>query len=442
MKHGMRRPWMLVAIAAACGPPLGAGEPSEPDQARARASIQRMLDHGFKPGPAGLKAAEESYNNVANLASADPRIDYAWGLVLLRQFRHAQATERFQAATQSPGDPFWPAWRALIWCRLTARHFDRGLQAVEALADHLLDAPVEPEDKREIALWLGRTIAALEITTEPADRKDRIVALDLQIRQRLGRDLLEAYESGKPQTWKQHTELLHQIDELREETIEKNTQAKEEAQQQIQAGLQKLTKQKEAVANTADNWKQWLDEQARKSDRQLIALRKDTAYLQRRAASVQQSLWALGIEYTARELAQPAPGIYGPPGRRIRVLENPRTDFLRLQQEQQWLGYQVEFLGTLQQMQRVHQSVVSALSQRRTDARRYASATGQLTRRQQTINSRAARLLREVTDLDEQPLDSSPQLVARKMRIRKLSTYVDLDFDAERIRLLESLDAP
>ena len=426
MKTCSKRILFTAALALAGASLLGAAELSEADQARFRASVERMLDRGFKPGPQGLKAAEESYREAARLRPGDPRLEYAWGLVLLRQFRHRKATERLRLATELSGAPYWPAWQALVWCRLTAGDFEPGAESALGLAEHVSgDKSADEEAQRDAAVWLGRVIEGLEITTEPAARRERVAEINARILQLFGPELQKAYKSGKQQTRERRAALKQEIDAIREKAIKQNAQKNLAGQEQIQTALEELAEKKAATAQAAAESKEWFDERSREYDKQLVGLNKDREYLRRRAASVQQSLYGLAMEYAMRDL----------------IRQNARVagfDLLRLQQEMQWLGYEMESQATFRQWLAAERRAAAVLGRRRVAEAKHSAQARALKRQTQTLDRLAERLEQRSENLDEQPLDRSPELSVRMQRMRRLSAYVDLDLEAERFGILEA----
>src|SRR5262245_7096711 len=90
-------------------------------------AIKNLLDEGFASGPKHLPVAQKKYQVARKVAGEDPRLDYAYGLVLLKQAQHKQALVQFEAAIGRPGPAYWPAWQALIWGRLVERQHEKGL---------------------------------------------------------------------------------------------------------------------------------------------------------------------------------------------------------------------------------------------------------------------------------------------------------------------------
>jgi len=103
-----------------------------------------MLDEGFQSGPKHLQAAQKKLAAARTLAGEDPRIDFAYGLVLLRHGQSRQAAAQFELAIGRPGATYQPAWKALIWTHLTDRQYEKGLGRLDEFAASVRESCARP----------------------------------------------------------------------------------------------------------------------------------------------------------------------------------------------------------------------------------------------------------------------------------------------------------
>ncbi|HTI50438.1 MAG TPA: hypothetical protein VL475_05785, partial [Planctomycetaceae bacterium] len=268
--------------------------------------VQELLEEGFKVGPRQLALAKKKLEAARNVsADNDPRLDYAYGLVLVRQSQNKAAAVQFEAAVNRKGPPYWPAWQALIWVQLIDRQYDKGLGRLDEFAK-LIGRPGDGSDitepQREAARWIGEVLEALDRTVAGKKFHDTIVEHDAAIREALGDELSGALDLGRDMVHERDLELTHQSGQAHEEAEKKLARRRQGQKGKLDSDLVDLDKEKESTAKSAEEWKKWLDEALGKADKQLGQLEKDYQFQQKRAESLQQLVIQVGREITALDL--------------------------------------------------------------------------------------------------------------------------------------------
>src|SRR5688572_8745664 len=91
-----------------------AGEGSASASANPKSeSIARLLDVGTTPGKSQIDEAERRYREALAIAPRDPRLEYAYSLILQKLFKSAESRVHLDRALEMDPD-YPPARQALI----------------------------------------------------------------------------------------------------------------------------------------------------------------------------------------------------------------------------------------------------------------------------------------------------------------------------------------
>lgn len=404
---------------------------AEPDAAPApplRQQVADLLARGFESEPSALRNAETARQAAQRLAPGDPRLDMAWGLVLLKQHRHREAAEQFEQATKRPGPPCWPAWQALIWCRFAAKNYSAGLSTLAEFATRWSKS-ADPAQRRVLAEWTGGVVQAVEQTTSSTARAETLASLDTRLRAALDADLISAYEQGRDRVRAERQWLLGEIAEARQTATEQQTQRRAAAQEQIASERDAISEEREKVGDAAADLRESATELSRDYAAEEATNRQQAAYLLNRSLSLQLSATKLQSEM---QTLQSIPLGKGRPQARAYLAGVE-------QQQASRLGvYEFESLATTGQLLQTQQQAQALRAREQADAARVGTAASELARRDALLRQRATRLERQEARLTAQPLGHSPQVRALEVRARTLMTYFDFNLDTERMRLLDS----
>src|SRR6516162_4699483 len=98
--------YLFTAIGLAAEPePKAAGRKllSAADETALAGHLKEALEEGYVMGPRSLQEAQKHLALARRLAPGDPRVDFASGLVLLKQSQVRQAIAQFDASARRDG---------------------------------------------------------------------------------------------------------------------------------------------------------------------------------------------------------------------------------------------------------------------------------------------------------------------------------------------------
>ncbi|MFO1041547.1 MAG: hypothetical protein U0941_07145 [Planctomycetaceae bacterium] len=176
-------------------------------------SRNKLLKLGWEGQPAvAISTARTEYEAARKRCPDDPRLDYAFGLVLWRNGRSLEAIKQFDLAARLnvSKPPFLPAAQAAAWSRLLEGQREPGLKQIVQVARVLNKAKGDyptPVQKNDSALFLGRAVEFLlgpGIT--PATAEDDKQQLD-EVVKLIPTQLKTQFQSGRNQISDRYDEL-------------------------------------------------------------------------------------------------------------------------------------------------------------------------------------------------------------------------------------------
>jgi len=432
----------LIVLPSAVEPAAQQGVPrlrfqTQADQAAYLNHVRSMLEKGFVLGRPGLRAAEKHRQAALRLCDDDPRLDYAYGLVLLKQLSHNAAVEQFEAAANRPGVPYLPAWKASARSRLLKKEYPSGLEKLVRLSRVLEKTDSEwldAETKSESARWIGRIVGFLQLTLKSKRQTALLEKQDAVIGEILKEERRLAYEAGYRDVHEQFEKLSQQADQVRSQAVEQQAAAKKLEKEAITVERQLVEKEREKLKMTAQEWENWLDEQTATYDKQLGKLKQEHVAIDERKQSLSKSTFLVQQEIgVLNNIATNRNNRSGVP---LRLLNE-------IQQRNRWLnGYHVQYHAALRQMGLIQRNAAVVARQRQSAVRRYEKATGNVVKQSGALDKWTARLNNKAKKIKKKPVGKSVRASWLRRRIRSLRTYVDFDLDAERKRVLDSYGVP
>ena len=194
-----------------------------------RNRVLKAIAH-TSPNTLSLDMARKDYAAARGQFADDPRLDYAFGLVLWKHGQFGEAIDMFQTAARLNGVPFLPAALAVAWGRMLNGDERRGLDQLSHVARVLsssrADYPPETQ-KEQAALSLGRAIGYLSGPGGNPDLTESVKLTSINIRDRLPENLREAYDSGHDQVGQRQSELL-QLTDLPHDKLHADHQSRQE----------------------------------------------------------------------------------------------------------------------------------------------------------------------------------------------------------------------
>jgi phage regulator Rha-like protein len=422
----------LATVFALAAEPV-AKKVAPPSVKHASAELARELnglfERGFAIGPKSLAAAEKNLAASRRLIGDDVRLNYAWGLVLVKQSQLKPAAAQFETATKQPGEFCWPAWQALIWVELVDKQYDKALKRLTEFAAIVRKAepPGEPsEQQRSAARWIGEVLEALgKIITAPKTL-ELAVQHELRALEALGEELAGAVAEGRENIRGLEFNLEQQNQAAAQSAARKKEQLRDDQAGRLGKNLDDLEKQRKNTARSADEWKKWFDDTLGKIDKQLGGLERDYQFLEKRAQSLDRSITLIGKELTALQ--------FNPP-----TLRDPFASQRVNQLQQQLFNYQTEYNQIGWRLLQISQQGQKVMQQRAAVVDQYEKATGELVKKNADLDKWSERVTDKKKKVESQPVVKAPKA---KPGDRKAPTsfrgYVNLDIDRERDRVLEA----
>jgi hypothetical protein len=230
----------------------------------------QMLKSGWEADPGkALAAARQEYEASRKLCATDPRLDYAYGLILWKHGRHDDAIRQFDTASRlnQKDPPFLPAAQAGAWARLLCDQrepgWERILLVANALATSKGDFPTDVQ-KQDSALFLGR---AAEFLSGPGTT-DATATLDRQradeVASRIPAALQDEFQEGRRQIDKRLEELKELANRPDAEIQDEFRKRQEEVDSKIDAGKATIAQIADSLDVTTKSHRKWTQEQQKK----------------------------------------------------------------------------------------------------------------------------------------------------------------------------------
>jgi hypothetical protein len=437
---------LMTAVARAADPKTDAGRKALSPAAAAKLAghLKSAFDEGLVIGPKHLQEAQKHLGLARQAAPGDPRVDYAQGLVLLRQSQMKPAIAQFDAALKLDGGRYWPAWQAAIWGRLVDKQYEEALTRLDEYAA-LVQAAEEPDEiseaQREAARWVGRLIEALSRCADSRKLHDLLAAHMVQLLDTFGDELSEEVDAGREAIREREFALDQAAGTARQVADKEKERRRKDRSTKIDKDIAGLGQEKQDAKKSAEEWKEWLDDTLKKADKQLGLLERDYKYLEQRAQSLNQSMTLLGQEITTLNL-----GISSMNIRTANAFAAQNAQFQLQQRQNQMFGYQLDYNATVGRMSDVAQQGNLLAQQRAGAIRSYETATGQLVKKNADLDKWTARLKDEKQKLTVQDPAANPKGNKKAAADRKqpftLKSYLPLEFEVEKEHILASLKPP
>ena len=428
---------LATAVSAEPSPPAGKPATIAPQTAVA---LRRVLDVGFAAGRDKVAAARSEWQKIAAADRHDPRVVYAWGLVLHKHHRTRDAEREFESAAGRTKPDYLPAMRAAIWLKLARKQYAPGLkslgQMIAAVADEKRPAS-DAAGRQESAEWTGRVVAALQAIPLPVRTKTDVDRIDAQA-ERAFREptLAAAYDKGK-----QAVKML--AGDLSVEAVKTRIQAGKKLAKKVKQGRKELASRKddldksqESLKLTAEQWKDRLEEQQKQTKRSLTRATKELAILETRRASITRSYLLAGRQKT---LLLATMRLRRPGTERTNPITPSANDVALGRIQQTLASYELQHQATVQQMNATRQAAATAVQQYRTAMKRYQTATGKIAKSNTELARLESQLKQQERKLRQSNVKQTAAVRQMKQRRASFTTYVPFDVDAEKKSLLESL---
>ncbi|WP_010586188.1 hypothetical protein [Schlesneria paludicola] len=405
-----------------------AAEPSAPSDKIIAQRVQEMFQIGFVRGPREIQESQRLYDSLRNASGSDSRVDYAHGLISLRQMKNKEAKDDFLAAIKRPGTAYFPAWRALVWTHFLAKEYDTG-------HEHLLEFVklVEKSDdlttlmRNEELYWIGRIMAAVELTSESALSREKWTQYEEQLIDLLSEDAIDVYRGGKEEVSIRQANLEQEARQTQERGKKKEALQRQKKLDRLEKSLETADKKREALKKSAAELKEILDEQADEFKKQMERSEKDYSFLERRAMTLMSAMMALDQEMSVLQLRRGNPASNAARDQSLILMQNVR------------MNYELEYMRIINLVQQTSSNAKQLQQQNGQLNDQYNQATRELVKDEAAIKEQKARSLKQADLLKKENAESkSPAIPKRIETTKSLRAYVDLDVFAERDSVLKS----
>ncbi len=190
----------------------GVAETSKPRMiyAGSRNRLLKAIAH-TRPSDLSLELARKDYAIAIEQFREDPRLDYAFGLMLWKHGEFNEAIDMFQKAARLDEEPFLPAALAVAWGRFLYHEERRGLDQLQHISRLLSAAPDDyptARQREQAATSIGRALGYLAGPGRIEELDETVQLTAINILKRLPDDLREAVERGREQVASRQSELL------------------------------------------------------------------------------------------------------------------------------------------------------------------------------------------------------------------------------------------
>ncbi|HVJ66495.1 MAG TPA: hypothetical protein VM510_00855 [Caulifigura sp.] len=426
---------MLTLLFALFGRVLFAADgPKEDGASPAAAAIAKLLMADVDPRKVQVDSIRPLYRSALAVAPRDPRLEYAFFLVLQRMFQPTEAREHLNRALEiDPGFP--PANQAHIRELLKSRQFSEALDRIRGFA-----ARLDPNrgDSRDSAEWLGRIIAAVSLVLGTPDAQSTFAAQDRVLRASLPPVLRSRYEAGYASVEQDLEMLSDALNEARATAKSKNETEKAKTDAELAKDQEEIKRKQQEAAKTRKKWDEWIADQTSKADEILKDQEKRYQELERTAAAQIESIAAMRGVLNRADLSFFQSGMIGNPNPFIGsfAVSNRSQIELALAVEERRLALIYD------QQAAVSNAANQTLAARRQAVAQYQKATGAAMKDAAQLD-RWEKRNQAIAENQRKAAEKKPAQVAMlESKMKSLMTWDPADFQSEKYRLLGDLGVP
>ncbi|HEY2252620.1 MAG TPA: hypothetical protein VGH74_16215 [Planctomycetaceae bacterium] len=403
------------------------------DKLKFAQDLRGLLLEGMTADADSLAAAKRHFEAAHSALADDPRAPYAYGLSLLSHNKTKEALEQFRAASSISPAPFLPALQAIAWAHISSHDFAKGLPAVRDLARKIAETkgpwPTD-HDRRHAAEWLGRMMGYLSGPGKNPDQTGEIDKLAGDIDKLLTQERKEAYQRGVQSIAARHEKM---------QALAARPVA------EVLAEAEKKRRELLAAAQAADADLKRLENDIREITRPHDKQVADWSHELRTAATQHRR--------SAQDLAEAGEQVayYSTPQAHTQVRTTGRGRYrrpvmsLRAETAQEKKARETQLASARQRAQQAQstfdqtrQQMTDIKSQRAQADAEYHKATAEKRPRISEARKKSRELAAHAHELEHNSLTAEKI----KSRVTAVETYVPLNFEIEKSRLLATLKSP
>ncbi|QDT56866.1 hypothetical protein Pan44_49270 [Caulifigura coniformis] len=422
---------LLVLAFALAAPLAGSGAAADETTPAAAspvaASIAHLLNVDASPGKAQVEEAERRYRDAISLAPGDARVEYAYSLILQKQFKATEARSHLQRSLQL-NSHYPPALKTLIREAIKAQKFQDARERIAAFATYLVEHEPSNVEQSE---WLGRIVGTVIHALGTDDAKVIFAYQDRLFRVSFPPLMRSAYERGFNSIEAELSELTESIEEAKSGAAVQRQAKKAEVDAQLVDQQNEIKRKQQDATKTRQKWDEWITDQTAKADDLLREQEKRFQDLDRAVTNQVGVVAALRLQLDRVERNMTpitstslVTGFRSTPRERVE---------LALFAEEQKLGV------IYSQQEAVSRQAAEILNGRRNAVAEYQRATGVALKEAANLD-RWEKRTKAVSENMKKAAEKKPaQVAALETRIKSLNTWDPSDFETEKRRLLADL---
>jgi hypothetical protein len=290
---------VLLGLGGLVGPRLLAAERPEHIQT----AVQKLLTVGWQVAREARQQADDYYGRLAGSVQAEPRVQQAYLLVLLKQQRYTEVPNQVDDILRRERQDLL-AWRAKIWLAMLTKKYGVALVDIDKLGASwpaATEQGARADEYQGCARFLGALFGFLEAPAAPAlSAAQRDAALKKFVA-RLDPPSQEAFEAGRREAKQQYAALLADQGEADEAAKRKADEEREDVLKDVATAREGVDQRRESVAEEANRARDEYQAQKQKLAQAEAPLQTDLARLQAQAAFPQGELARLRGEMARLE---------------------------------------------------------------------------------------------------------------------------------------------
>lgn len=418
----------LLSFANADNPPDAVPRLETIDEA-SFARYSEMLDSGFNGAATRLDAATRHYEAARRDRPEDPRVEYGFALVLLKNFQQGEALSHLRASIAADA-AYLPAWQLQFRESLRDRDHDVLFSQLLTLADVvgvISEDPPAETIRQQVAEWLGRAVGYLEGPLGDYEVAEQTVRVSQLLRARLGEGLVPGFEAGREALSHRHQLLRsHQFAAV----VIAETEREEELQDS-QAAREDLDETREQLEMSREQWDAWVKEQVADIDSQLEALQRQIGQIREEQRDINSAMLQVRAEMQQiLTLAEQAAA--GQTLIRVNSIVLERQLISRQTELDQYLS---EYNALERERLDILSGAEGLFGERETSIASYQQATGAAANRLRQIDRWDRKLEQDAEETERSDVENSRQVRNVRHRIQSWATYEPFDLNAEPDRL-------
>jgi hypothetical protein len=398
-----------------------------------KAMVSQRIATLFEEGFSGMQSSDEAaaiYDSLKVAAKTDPRIDYAYGIVLWRQTKTKEAQNSFIAATKKPGEPYLPAWRAMIAGYFGAKNYRTGFDRLSEFAKLIppKDGPNNFERCDSIR-WMGSVMAAAELAIDNNANRELMLRTEKKILEGLPEDSQDDYNAGKADVVAHHALLENDIQRAREAATKKQNAKLEKDGDKLTKSIDSTKSKSAEIKKSAAELKEEFEEQTKKYEKQMERLERDYGYAERRAMTFMTSIFALERDIELLDQQR----------RRNANVNQTVADQMSTMLQSQLLMSNTGLQRAAWEGQQLVDSARQLSNDRVQEIAQYEKLTGEIVAEDEKIKKWQERNQKQEETLKKaKAAGKAPPPIAKIKEAKMFRTYIEFDAIAERDRVLKS----